>query len=161
MTDTLEREPGIPAESEGRSRRLRPWTAVVAGLVVVLAGSVFVATRPAGSSVSVVDEAGLAAELGIEVKLVAVSAGGGLVDFRFRILDASKAQAIFDGLYPSVISTGGTVLPSDLSRHGRIVCKTGETHFILYANSGTAVRVGQTVSVQIGDFRIDNIAVQG
>jgi hypothetical protein len=118
-------------------------------------------TRKAEASVRVVDEHQLAAELGIEVKLVAVSAGGGLVDFRFKVLDASRAQIIFDELYPSIVARNGTVLPSDLARHGRTICKTGQTHFILYANTGTAVRVGETVSVQIGDLRIDDIAVQG
>lgn len=156
ITDT---PPEVSGDLPPRRTRRRLLLLVALALVVMIAAVLAVTLRQ--GSARTVDEAGLAAEFGIEVKLAAVTAGGGLVDFRFKILDAAKAQIIFDELYPSIISAGGAVLESDLARHGRTVCRTGETHFILYANSGTAVRVGQTVSLEIGDVRLDDIAVQG
>ena len=141
-----------------KSPRRRRLVALAVVVAVFAAGAAVALPR---DSVRTVSEAELAAELGIEIKLAAVSAGGGLVDFRFKILDAAKAQIIFDELYPSIISSGGAVLTSDLRQHGRTICRTGETQFILFANSGTAVREGETISVEIGDVRIENIAVQG
>ncbi|KAA3661528.1 MAG: hypothetical protein DWQ04_16205 [Chloroflexi bacterium] len=99
---------------------------------------------------------------GAKVTLIAVTGGGGFVDFRVRIVDTEKATAFFadPANAPSLlVEESGVVLPppadaefdAELEERG---------YFMLYANANNAVQQGTLVSVVIGDMRLEAIPAQ-
>lgn len=105
--------------------------------------------------------AAIADRLGISVESVRVTADGGLVDFRYRVIDPDKAIFIFQDLdvVPQIIAEDGTViaLASLPHRHGMTA---GITYFILYRNVSGAVKPGSEVTIKVGeDLRLEHIQV--
>ena len=116
-----------------------------------LAGPTAVTAQPAN-----VTAADLEQRFGIQMTLVAVTAGGGLIDIRFRVTDAAKAADLFkpENL-PAVIvpDSGVTIRPPDPPDPGKLT--DGQIYFLLYPNSGGAVRPGSKVVLSFGDLRLD------
>lgn len=103
---------------------------------------------------------------GIEVQSARLSAGGYMVDFRFRVLDAAKAAQIFDRkIMPHMIdqATGAKfIVPSppkvgQLRSGGNI--KEGKIYFIFFANPAGYVKSGSKITVVVGDFKAEDIVV--
>ena len=93
---------------------------------------------------------------GIQMTLVAVTAGSGLIDIRFRVTDAAKAADLFkpENL-PAVIvpDSGITIQPPEPPDPGTLT--DGQIYFLLYPNSGGAVRPGSGVILAFGDLRLE------
>ena len=128
--------------------------------------SFFVDIRgPAGNDVQ--SERSLSeADWGIKVESARLSAAGYMVDFRFRVLDAAKAAQIFDRkTMPHMIdqATGATfIVPSppkvgQLRSGGNI--KEGKIYFIFFANPAKYVKSGNKITVEVGDFKVQDIVV--
>lgn len=124
----------------------RPWSARASG--DPLAG-----TRPA-SAVEIEER------YGVQVTLVAVTAAGGLIDFRFRVTDPARASALLDPeSLPVLVAEDGTALRT--SRPPEVdALEAGRVYFILYPNSGTALRRGDPVTVVFGELRLESQTVQ-
>jgi hypothetical protein len=106
-------------------------------------------------------------ELGIEVVGVHVTAGGSIVDFRYRVVDSSKAARILkrqvklnlldeaNGLRLNV-----PVMPYvGALRQSAIEPEAGKTYFILFGNAARSVKPGSKVTLVIGDAKIADLAV--
>jgi hypothetical protein len=108
---------------------------------------------------------GMAARYGIDITLVAVSAAGGLVDFRYQVVDPDKADAVIHDvdLYPKLIveDTGKTLIMRSLPHNHGATLQLGGTYFFLLANANNAVRPGSRVTLVIGDARLEHVVVQG
>jgi hypothetical protein len=104
----------------------------------------------------IVTAAELEERFGIQMTLLAVTAGGGLIDIRFRISDAAKAADLFkpENL-PTVIvpGRGVTIKPPDAPDPGQLI--DGQVYFLLYPNSGGAVRAGSKVLLAFGDVGLE------
>lgn len=107
---------------------------------------------------------------GIEVEGVRLTAGGYMLDFRYRIMDHKKAAAIVDRrIKPYLIdkkSSAKLMIPSS-PKVGpmRQTVKYGDppegrTLFVMFANPGRLVKQGDEVAVVIGDFKADNLIVR-
>jgi hypothetical protein len=106
---------------------------------------------------------------GVQVEGIRLSAGGYMLDFRYRIVDAEKAQAVVDRQWKPylldeesgarlMVPAPGKVGPlRQTMRHGPP--KEGKTYFVLFANPGQMIRQGQRVSVVIGDFKAADLIV--
>ncbi len=149
-----------------RSRRRRRWTAVVAIAALLVAGLVANSwwSRYSGDvrhGTTVVDARGMAAAHGINVTLVGVTAAGGLLDFRYQVVDPDKAnQLLHDpALAPTLVveETGETLVMSATHRHGKADLKLGGSYFFLLANAHNAVKRGTKVTLVIGDVRIEHL----
>ncbi|MDY0350293.1 MAG: hypothetical protein RBR09_03480 [Desulfobulbaceae bacterium] len=104
---------------------------------------------------------------GIEVTSLAMSAGGHMVDFRFRVLDSEKAASLFkrankpylidqaSGQVLAVPRTAkiGPLRSSDPPREDRI-------YWMFFGTVPGLVKTGSLVTVVIGDFRAENLVVQ-
>jgi len=109
----------------------------------------------------------LSKEWGIEILGIRLSAGGYILDLRYRVTDAEKAAPIFQRQNKPVLidqksgrefhvarsPTVGPMRPSNTPH-------TSRTYFMLFGNPGTYLRAGSRVSVEVGPFRVKDLTVQ-
>lgn len=151
-------------------RRWRTRALVVALAAVFLVGGMLARSwwgeRKADirAGTTVVDQAGLAARYGMNVTLVAVSAGGGLIDFRYQVVDPDKANPILHdpNLLPALVNedTGATLVLRKVPHSHGAELQLGGTYFFLFANASNAMQPGSSVTVVIGDVRLEHVVVQ-
>jgi hypothetical protein len=110
-----------------------------------------VAVQPANTTAEDLEQ-----RFGIQMTLVAVTAGGGLIDIRFRVTDAAKAADLFKAEnLPIVIApdSGVTIKPPEPPDPGQLT--DGQIYFLLYPNSGGAIKPGSKVILAFGDLRLE------
>lgn len=157
-----------PAESTRPRQRRR---LLVAFLVILLAVAVLGIrewrSQPADirSGTTLVDAAGMAASYGIHVDLIAVTAAGGMIEFRYQVVDPDKADRIVhdEALAPALINeeTGQTLIMNSPPHHHGAELALGGTYFFLMANAANAVRRGTKLTLVIGDKRLEHIEAAG
>lgn len=135
-----------------------------------------VETQPPSFSVGVKEPAGNEsqseqstpeANWGIKVESAMLSAGGYMVDFRFRVLDAAKAAQIFDRkVMPYMIdqATGAKFIVPNPPKVGQLrsgtnLIKEGKIYFIFFANPSKYVKSGNKITVVVGKFKVQDIVV--
>jgi hypothetical protein len=138
-------------------------------VVVILVG--FFAYRssaisPAASSLpekTLISQSVLEEQAGLRVTLIAATAAGGMVDFRFKVMDVEKARKVLqDGkLLPRLTVAGSdislTPAPETLQD---LKLENGLVYYILYSNTGNLVKPGAPVSVVIGDWQLEPISAK-
>jgi hypothetical protein len=145
---------------------------ILAGLLALLLLGGFAAwrswpegTRDVREGTTLVDEEGLIARYGIKVTLIGASARGGIVDFRYQVVDPDKASPVVhdDDYLPILIAedTGQTIGMTAPTHHHNTELELGGTYFFLMANASNAIRPGVPVTLVIGDTRIEHIIAQG
>jgi hypothetical protein len=106
---------------------------------------------------------------GIRPVSVHLTAAGNMVDFRYRILDPTKAKALFDNKNNKTIlmdmTTGATVGIPDVPNAGPLKSSTKQliakkVYFILFANPNNMLHKGDKVSVFIGDYKAVNLVIE-
>ncbi|HWQ92091.1 MAG TPA: hypothetical protein VN673_10495 [Clostridia bacterium] len=105
---------------------------------------------------------------GIKILGPRVSAGGLMIDFRYKILDADKAARLASReVKPFMVDqASGAVLLVPRTpklgalRHAGQKPQAGRVSFILFSNPGKVVKTGSQVSVVIGNCRIKNLHVE-
>jgi hypothetical protein len=102
-------------------------------------------------------------ETGIRVKLLAVTAGGGLVDFRFKVLDPLKAQQMVQDPKNApvlVVEHNGTRFEplGQITETEAFVAD--RIYFTLSPNTGGALQPGDSVTLVIGDWRLEHMIAQ-
>jgi hypothetical protein len=125
------------------------------------------ATNAASGDASVAASMPISAEIeatyGIRFTSVDVTAGGGMIQLRYQVLDADKTLAIHDAdAAPFVIDSSGVKYADPgMVGHSHVgKAKTpGTTDFILLANSQGGIRPGSIVTVQVGDIALRNVVV--
>lgn len=144
---------------------------VIAGLLVYRAWNVqpetpsAVAPQAVAAAPTTISAQALAERFGIQIKLIGVTAAGGMVDFRYKVLDKDKAAFLFGGgsdTVKLVADDNGTTLtmPKGHGMNRHTPMKNGTVNFHFFANSGGAVKVGRPVTVLIGSLRLDPIMAQ-
>lgn len=125
-------------------------------------------TQQADAAVSQADEQAdlLRDKWGIKVEAVHLSAGGYMIDFRYRVLDAEKAKAIGDPeVKPYIIdqSTGAKFIVPSPPKVGPMRntenLQEGRVYFIFFGNPGKYIKSGQKITVCVGDIKIENLEV--
>lgn len=98
---------------------------------------------------------------GLRVTLIGVTAGGGMVDFRFKVLDAVKAKALLDhhDNMPQLIPAGSWTRLGIPSAHSPNYI-SGKVYYMLYGNAGGVVQPGKPVEVAFGNIILDAITAQ-
>jgi hypothetical protein len=143
----------------------RPSRPIVAGVLVaafVLAAALFGALQPAPIvSTTMPTSPDIEAKWGVRPTQVAMTADGGLVDFRFIVLDSDKASSLMsDSSTLPVLRTEntGVLINSAASMAAeRHTFDTGKTYFILYRNAGGAIQPGTPVTIFFGDLKIEHV----
>jgi hypothetical protein len=146
----------------------------LAGAAVVLAAlAIWGATsalggsgEPAQAAASAQAVAAFEAHTGLRVERLAVTAGGGLLDLRLRVLDERAANAMAKhghGGPPQILRPGDdTPLSEAMKGHGEHVAvpHQGQTMYQLLANPTGAVRTGDVVVLSLGGARLEGVGVQ-
>lgn len=107
---------------------------------------------------------------GIHVEGLRLSAAGSMLDFRYRVTDASKAAAMLDGrIQPYLLDTahGAKLGVPDTPVLGRIrqtsrnnKILTDRTYFIMFGNPGKALQSGDKVTLLLGQVTVTELTVQ-
>ena len=166
-TDTL---PQLALDTAEEPPPRRRWLVVVLVLLLVVAGLAARGLWPERkadirSGTTLVTADGLAARYGIKVSMIAVVAAGGLIEFRYQVVDPDKADPLRHdvGLLPAMVveDSGVTLALSSTPGHHSSETTLGGTYFILFPNARNAIRRGSLVTVVIGEVRLEHIVAQG
>lgn len=108
----------------------------------------------------------LASEWGIQISALRVSAGGNIVDFRYRVLDPQKAARLADPEVSPVLidqETGVQLhIPSTKAGQLRGTSKqliAGKIYIMLFANPTKAVKPGHSVTLVVADSKHADLVV--
>jgi len=103
---------------------------------------------------------------GVRIEGIRLSAGGYMLDFRYRVTDPEKAKALSDrSEKPYIIeqATGAKFIVPSPPKVGPLRTanppQAGRKYFIIFANPGKYIKQGNKVTVVIGDFRAENLTV--
>jgi hypothetical protein len=97
---------------------------------------------------------------GVRVSQVGVTADGGLVDFRFVVLNSDKALAMLDDLKNTpvlVVEDSGEIVNSTALMAHKHTLNPGETYFLLYRNTHGAIKSGTPVTVKFGELSLEHV----
>lgn len=145
--------------SAGGTSRLLP--AAVILVLVVVAGTWFGVARLARPSSTVVPTSpAIEAKWGVRVTQIGVTADGGMVDFRFVVLDPDKALTMMqnvDDLPVLIAEDSGTLINSTAAMATRHDLNAGQTYFLLYRNTEGAIRPGTSVTVKFGNLALQHV----
>ena len=104
---------------------------------------------------------------GVDEMAVRTYASGSMLQFRYRVLDASKARALNDKqLKPYLIDerTGTKLKVLEAERIGNLRTtaepEAGRVYWVMFGNSAGLVRRGSRVTVEIGDFHANGLLVE-
>lgn len=150
-----------PAPPPRRAGRRRP--IVGAALVLAVGAGLLLASRPAGNAGAppeALQQAELLEKAGVRLVRVAVTGGGGLVDLRYQVVDASKALAVHDPKTPPALIARGRLLTRPFMGHlPHNVPQAGRTYYVIFENTRYAVRRGRAVTVELAGVRLEDVAV--
>jgi hypothetical protein len=99
---------------------------------------------------------------GIQIAQVGLTAAGGLVDVRFKVLDAAKARALLGNAAnaPQLIAGDKPpLMPPHHALRGARFSK-GQVFYILYPNARSVIEPGVEVTVAMGAVRLGPVTVQ-
>lgn len=150
---------------EWRATSWRPSRTMVATLLVaavLLAAVVAGVLRPAPTGgEAIATNAAIEARWGVRPTLIASTADGGLVDFRYIVLDPDKVSALMSDVQNLPVlraEDSGTLVNSTATMAGdRHTFNAGGTYFMLYRNTNGAIRPGTPVTIQFGDLKIEHV----
>jgi len=104
----------------------------------------------------------LETQYGIQIAHVGLTAAGGLVDVRFKVLDPAKARALLGNAAHAPMLIAGDnppLMPPHHALKGARFAK-GQVFYILYPNARNAIKPGVEVTVAMGDVRLGPVAAQ-
>ncbi|MHB0877304.1 MAG: hypothetical protein ACYC5O_14805 [Anaerolineae bacterium] len=100
---------------------------------------------------------------GIRFTFLAVTADGGLLDLRYRVIDQDKAKNFghYTETSPMLIveSTGVVVDVTQMGRHNHRM-EPGRIYYILFRNMSDAIHPGDLVTIDVGGVRLEHIVAQ-
>jgi hypothetical protein len=166
MENALIKEP-IPSGKAGAPRRLLlPFLAI---LIMILLAAAFYALwglpGRAGEGAEAVEssQAAFEAKTGVRVVHLALSAGGGLLDLRYLVIDPDKAAAVHDLDNPLAVMDERNAKTFDtpwMDHSHQREFHAGVIYYTLLMNSGGALQKGDKVTVIIGGERLENVVIQ-
>lgn len=102
-------------------------------------------------------------QTGIRITRVVLAAAGGVVDIHYQVLDPDKALVIHDTERPPflIAEANGATLSLPFHNHVSVQdFRMGGMYRLHIMNRGSAVHVGQAVTIVIGDARLEHIPVE-
>jgi hypothetical protein len=105
---------------------------------------------------------------GIEPVSIRTSAGGYLLDFRYRVVDSEKAKALFDPRVKASLvdaATGKSLTVSQDAKLGALRASprsapvNGKEYYVLFSNAGR-LQKGSRAAVALGDCTLPDLVVQ-
>ena len=101
---------------------------------------------------------------GLRVNLVAVTAAGGMVDVRLKMLDSDKAKLLLQDKknFPtlSVVDSKVTLKASEDTGSQEIKFENNGGLYLLFPNNGNAVKPGSKVILVFGDIQLEPVVAK-
>jgi hypothetical protein len=100
---------------------------------------------------------------GVRITQIGVTADGGLVDFRFMVIDPDKALALLQDVnkLPVLVAEDSGTLVNSFALHGREHnFNPGQTYYVLYRNTRGAIKPGTAVTVKFGDLQLEHFVAK-
>jgi hypothetical protein len=124
---------------------------------------------PAGQRDRDAERRSLEERWGISIQPLRLSAAGYMLDFRYRVLDPSKAAPLADRVVKPYLlhpQSGAQLMVPSSPKVGAMraaprAFQANKVYGVLFANPGRLLQPGDTVTVIIGDFRAENLMVEG
>jgi hypothetical protein len=104
----------------------------------------------------------LETQAGLQITHIGLTASGGLVDLRLKVLDAAKAGALLGNAAHAPMLIAGDkppLMPPHKALHGAKYTQ-GQVVYILYPNLRGAVTAGAEVTVAVGEVRLGPVTAQ-
>ena len=151
-----------PAKSQ-RAKLLLPALVLFVALMGVNFWRLGRASRPILQPNGVPISPEIEERFGVRITGLHVVARHGLVDLRYRVLDAGKAKNFghYTETSPLIVAeeSGKLVEVTIMGLHNHRV-ETGRGYYILYRNTADALDPGSLVTVQLGDLLLEHVPVQ-
>ncbi|HSJ53697.1 MAG TPA: hypothetical protein VLC52_08085 [Anaerolineae bacterium] len=98
-------------------------------------------------------------KFGVRFSFLAVTADGGMVELRYRVIDEGKAANFghYSETAPMLISedSGKIVDVTIMGLHNHRV-EPGRTYYVLYRNTESAIQSGRPVTIAVGDIELEH-----
>jgi len=121
----------------------------------------------AAESIAEAEVMNLAAQWGVEVTSVRLTANDHMIDYRYRVLDADKAADLSKRqIKPFLIhqESGKVLAVPETAKLGPLrnsnAPQEGKIYWMFFGNAGNLVKAGDIVTVVIGEFRVENLVVE-
>jgi hypothetical protein len=128
-------------------------------LVSVLAGWRIFAAEPEWIAGTMPTSSEIEEKFGVRFSLLAVTADGGMVELRYRILDEGRAANFghYSETAPMLIAedTGEIVDVTIMGLHNHRV-EPGRQYYVLYRNTAGAIESGRPVTIALGDLELEH-----
>jgi hypothetical protein len=99
-------------------------------------------------------------KFGVRFTFLAITAEGGMVELRYRVIDEDKAANFghYTETAPMLVSedTGEIVDVTIMGLHNHRV-EPGRTYYILYRNTAGALKSGRPVTIAIGNYELEHV----
>ena len=132
---------------------------VVAAIYVNNASRAFQAASLPKGTVEI-SQGTLEEKYGLRVNLIAVTAAGGFVDVRLKIMDGEKLKLLLadKANFPTLYTEQGAILnaPED-TKSQDIQFISGGNLFIIYPNSGNVIKRDSPVTILFGNIAVEPI----
>jgi hypothetical protein len=114
------------------------------------------------------DEAGIREKLGIKPVAIRLTAAGGMIDFRYSVVDPQKSLPLFDRKIKTYLVNQANgdkfAVPTDTKlgplRSSSREPEAGREYFIFFVNPGKLLKRGNKVTVVVGDIKIENLTLE-
>jgi hypothetical protein len=124
-------------------------------------------TTEAAAEASQAETIQLAAQWGIEVTSVRLTAADHMIDYRYRVLDTDKATDLFKRqIKPFLIhqETGKVLAVPETAKIGPLrnsnIPQEGKIYWMFFGNAGNLVKAGDKITVVIGEFRVEDLIIE-
>lgn len=104
---------------------------------------------------------------GVKLLRISLTAGGQMIDLRYRVIDADKAKPLFQRENKPILideSTGARFLVPESPKVGALRTtrepKPDRNYFIIFVNPGRYLKKGDKVTVVIGEFRAEHLVIE-
>lgn len=147
-----------------------PWLVISIALLLLLVSSpaaVNAAAPKNDASTPAAKPNPMIEKWGIEVTSLRMSANDHMVDFRYRVLDAKKADNLFSkGDKPYLVEqkTGKVLAVPRTAKVGPLMSnyqhKQNRIYWMFFGNRNGLIKTGSKVNVVIGEFKAENLVVE-
>lgn len=113
---------------------------------------------PSAAAVAAFEE-----ETGVQIVRVVVTGRGGIVDLRYRVIDADRSAIVHDeAQLPAILDqdTGEVIGDAFMSMwHHHEFPKAGVVYYQLFVNREGLIRPGERVAVRLGGVTLEDVPV--
>lgn len=107
--------------------------------------------------------AAIESKYGIIITRVTPSFGGGVIDLRYKVLDAEKSSEYMHDpeTMPVLLVEGrGVRIPPSERVHDNMTHLAGVGYYILYSNPNGVVHSGSKITIEFGDIQLKHVIVE-